>query len=293
MTSSTQSIQSHHQMWPGCSKDSTENLTCPADVRASSCPSEKESSVPQWTSWQISGGIYQPASKWRPALPWVWQQATRQTRSPTFFYHWDGAVGGKRKKKKQVGHILSVFSCLNACRLQTDGCRVASASKKKRGRGCRSQRVLSEMCQQTLAWPGLHSDSPLTVSSTTISPWRRQSQVTVYNIWKKTEDVHSGSNYWIKTSTKLILCKLVKYVSPSNVLFPVCHRISRWRWELHDQWCCVWEYSTQWNIDWGVTHVTFLPVDVPIVTGVQYLPRWPISVQKSIVPLSRFSICST
>lgn len=204
-----------------------------------------------------------------------------------------GQWGEREKKKKQVGHILSVFSCLNACRLQTDGCRVASASKKKRGRGCRSQRVLSEMCQQTLAWPGLHSDSPLTVSSTTISPWRRQSQVTVYNIWKKTEDVHSGSNYWIKTSTKLILCKLVKYVSPSNVLFPVCHRISRWRWELHDQWCCVWEYSIQWNIDWGVTHVTFLPVDVPIVTGVQYLPRWPISVQKSIVPLSRFSICST
>lgn len=211
MTNSTQSIQSHHQMWPGCSEDS------PADVCASSCPPEKESSIPQWTSWQISGGIYRPASKWRPALPWVWQQAARQTRSPTFFYHWDGAVGRKKKKKASGSHPVCflLFKCLSGA----DGGLQSSISLKKRegedagAKGCLVKcvsRLWRDLdCIQILLW---HFQ---------VQPFHPEadSHRSLYiRYLKKTEDVHSGSNYWIKHPLNWF-CKLVKYVSPSNVLF--------------------------------------------------------------------------
>ncbi len=42
-----------------------------------------------------SARIYPPASKWRLALPSVWQHKTRRIRSPTF-PHRDGAGGNKQ-----------------------------------------------------------------------------------------------------------------------------------------------------------------------------------------------------
>lgn len=82
----------------------------PAALRGSATtpPSSSSPAAPTSPSGDVqaarSARIYPPASVWRLALPWVWQQATRQTRSPTF------SLRKKTKKKKQqVGHIRSLY----------------------------------------------------------------------------------------------------------------------------------------------------------------------------------------
>ena len=112
-------------------------------VRASSCPHRDSASLPHSHADEQAGRsarIYPPASKWRLALPWVCQWATRQTRSPTFLpvgrgrARGGGGRGGKNTNKpKTSGSYLVSFFLAGFNDAGRDGVSLWDPIFKKRG----------------------------------------------------------------------------------------------------------------------------------------------------------------
>ena len=96
-SSSTQSIPSHHQMWPGCPKIRLPKKKVRKIDSSCWCACIQHRSVSGQAGRSAGGFTGQHQNEGRHYLGYD-KQATRQTRSPTFFYHWDGAVGSNIKK---------------------------------------------------------------------------------------------------------------------------------------------------------------------------------------------------